>query len=363
MPIVSIIFLSLSVSQLLVLGLYIVLYHRHSALGRISACLVLTLVSGLIGEALNSVVSSQSPTFLIFFTMGLNRVGNVSMFLTWLLSLKLFDDNFSIRDVHSGLWLLAGTSLLMRSIGSYYAHYEIELATFLYLITWGYSQLVLLGFSLASIYVAVNGYRADLVIERRYERVIFVVCTSALLLLMAGNRGIWVVVGITEGSFSPVPLPPVFYSVYAYFVTVALFLWKFRAVQLSAVRSPANISTDEKKVEQLIKEKQLGTEIKAAMEQEKLYREPSLTVPALAMLLHSQEYLVRRAINRHLGYRNFSEFLSHYRIQETAKLLTESDEPITKIALTVGYTSLSSFYTAFKSIHGMTPKQYRAQQH
>jgi len=75
----------------------------------------------------------------------------------------------------------------------------------------------------------------------------------------------------------------------------------------------------------------------------------------------SQEYLVRRAINNHMGYRNFSEFLNHYRINETIQLLSETDDPITSIGMDVGYTSLSSFYKAFKTTHGVTPKQYRAQ--
>jgi len=96
------------------------------------------------------------------------------------------------------------------------------------------------------------------------------------------------------------------------------------------------------------------------MEEEKLYRISSLTVLGLAKRVASQEYLVRRAINNRLGYRNFSEFLNLYRIRETTQLLKDTDEPITNIGLDVGYTSLSSFYTAFKSMHDVTPKQYRA---
>lgn len=359
MPTTSFVFLSLAVSQLLVLGLYIILYHRRSSLGLISACLVITLVSSLIGEGLNSIVHSGNPTLLIFATMGFNRIGNIAMFLTCLLSLKLFDDNFAIRKVHPGIWILAVTSLVTRSIGSYYAHYEIELSAFTYLLTWGYSQLVLLGFSIASIYVAVKGYRTDLVVERRHERVIFVICAAFLLLMMAGNRGVWVYIGISEGTFQPVPLPQVVYSVYAYFATVALFLWKFRAVQLSAIKSPARIQPDDTDEELHRQEHGLSTQIQAAMEEEKLYREPSLTVPTLAERLTSQEYLVRRSINNHMGYRNFSTFLNHYRIAEAEQLLTATKESITNIGFNVGYMSLSSFFTAFRSVHGVTPKQYR----
>jgi AraC-like DNA-binding protein len=293
--------------------------------------------------------------------MTLNRVGNVSMFLVWLLSLKLFDDNFKIRRVHPGIWVLAITSLIMRSIGSYYANYAIELGAFAYFITWVYSQFVLLGFSLTAVYVAVKGFRSDLVIERRYERVIFVICVAILLLLMAGNRGAWVINAIAEGTFSAAPLPPVLYSIYAYFVTVALFFWKFRVVDLLVFRSSARSAPDKVDDEQFSRERKLSAQIKGVMEKEKLYHESSLTVPVLAAHVASQEYLVRRAINNHMGYRNFSEFLNHYRINETIQLLSETDDPITSIGMDVGYTSLSSFYKAFKTTHGVTPKQYRAQ--
>lgn len=360
MPTTYSIFLSLAVSNLLVLGVYILLYHRRSILSLFSACLVFTLICGLIGEGLNFVINSEDPTLLIYATMALNRLGNISMFLIWLLALKLFDDSFMLQKVHVAIWVLAVTSLIMRSIGSYYAHYATELSIFAYLATWGYSQLVLLGFSLAAIYVAIKGFGSDLIVERRHERVIFVICAASLLLLMAGNRGVWVFTTISEGVFlAAVPLPSVLYSIYAYFFTVALFLWSFRIVNLSVIHSPARAAPANE--EQTARERELGIQIKAVMEEEKLYRESSLTVLALAEYVASQEYLVRRAINNHMGYRNFSEFLNHYRISETAQLLVDTKEPITKIGLNVGYTSLSSFYKAFKTINDATPKEYRAQ--
>ncbi len=362
MSVYYLVFLTLAVSQLLLLGLYILLHHRHSALGVLSGCLALTLVAGLLGEALNVLVSADNPTLLIYMTMALNRIGNVSMLLTWLLALKLFDDNFDLRRVHLGVWLLISTALIARSIGSYYANYEVDIGFVGGVLTWGYSQTVLLGFSLASIYVAIKGYRSDLVIERRHERVIFVICAAILLLLMAGNRGIWVITALTGGTlFSATPIPAVVYSIYAYFVSLALFLWKFRVIDLSDKKIRTRAEVDPLSMEKLEQEKELSNRVKQAMEQEKLYHEPSLTVAALATHVGSQEYLVRRAINKHMGYRNFSDFLNHYRISETSLLLTSSDEPISNIGLDVGYTSLSSFYKAFKTRYAMTPRQYRAQ--
>ena len=107
-------------------------------------------------------------------------------------------------------------------------------------------------------------------------------------------------------------------------------------------------------------DRELMGKITHAMEEEKLYHLSNLTVARLAENVESQEYLVRRAINSHMGFRNFSEFLNHYRIGETSRLLTETTQPISAVGFDVGYTSLSSFYKAFKARYEMTPKQFRA---
>jgi AraC-like DNA-binding protein len=76
-----------------------------------------------------------------------------------------------------------------------------------------------------------------------------------------------------------------------------------------------------------------------------------------------QEYRLRRLINQSLHYRNFNQFLNHYRIEEAARRLLDPAEehiPISSIALDVGYASLSSFNKAFKDTHGVTPSTWRA---
>ncbi len=361
MPALSIVFLALAVSHLLLLGIYIAIYHRNSVLGVLVGCLILSLVAGLLGEELNTVVRPSSGTFAIYLTMAFNRIGNLSVLLTWLIALKLFDDDSEIRQIHSSVWILAITALIGRSIGSYYANYGIEFGTLFNLVTWGYSQAVLFGFSLASIYIAVKGYRSDLVLERRKERVIFVLCVAVLLILMAGNRGVWVLTTLAgESIFRGPPLPEIAYSIYAYFVTVALILWKFRVANLSTKEGKAKQTANPNAQQPNELDQELMTSIRAAMEDEKLYHQSNLTVARLAEHVASQEYLVRRAINNHMGYRNFSDFLNHYRIDETSRLLAETNEPISNVGFDVGYTSLSSFYKAFKAKHAITPKKYRA---
>jgi AraC-like DNA-binding protein len=102
--------------------------------------------------------------------------------------------------------------------------------------------------------------------------------------------------------------------------------------------------------------------IRHAMEAERLYADPGLTIGRLASHLGQQEYRLRRLINRKLGYRNFNHCLNHYRIAEVAhRLCTCEDEalPIAAIARSAGFASLTSFNKAFREIHGVTPSKFR----
>lgn len=94
------------------------------------------------------------------------------------------------------------------------------------------------------------------------------------------------------------------------------------------------------------------------------YRETGLTITALASKLGYPEHQLRRLINRHLGYRNFSAFLNGYRIDEAKAKLGDPEfarTPVLTIALGLGYGSLGPFNRAFKEYAGMTPSEYREQ--
>jgi len=92
------------------------------------------------------------------------------------------------------------------------------------------------------------------------------------------------------------------------------------------------------------------------------YRETGLTIPMLAAKLDYPEHQLRRLINGHLGYRNFSAFLNSYRIDEAKAKLSDPEGarlPVLTIALDLGYASLGPFNRAFKLLTGMTPTEFR----
>lgn len=53
-------------------------------------------------------------------------------------------------------------------------------------------------------------------------------------------------------------------------------------------------------------------------------------------------------------------FINEYRIQKACQLLTETELPISQIALSAGFDNFSYFIRKFQEYKGVTPKKYRA---
>ena len=56
---------------------------------------------------------------------------------------------------------------------------------------------------------------------------------------------------------------------------------------------------------------------------------------------------------------SFTEVLLSARMRRAAKLLTESDLPVSAISKQVGYTKHSNFTPAFRAWSGLTPARFR----
>ncbi|WDE12427.1 helix-turn-helix domain-containing protein [Thalassomonas haliotis] len=93
-----------------------------------------------------------------------------------------------------------------------------------------------------------------------------------------------------------------------------------------------------------------------------LYMQSQLTIKALANELATPEHQLRKLINQHLGFRNFSDFLNSYRLVEACSQLEDIRhirKPILTLALELGYGSVATFNRAFKAKTGRSPKEYR----
>jgi AraC-like DNA-binding protein len=100
--------------------------------------------------------------------------------------------------------------------------------------------------------------------------------------------------------------------------------------------------------------------IKQAMEENKLYLNPTLTLADLAQHVSLPPKFVSFIINSHFG-KSFNSFVNEYRVDEFKnKLSAEPNKRFTilGLALDSGFNSQASFYRTFREVTGVSPKEY-----
>ncbi len=96
------------------------------------------------------------------------------------------------------------------------------------------------------------------------------------------------------------------------------------------------------------------------LENDRIYRDPELTLGKLATVMGTNTTYLSAIINSHFAT-NFKSLVHKYRIDEARQLLVSGDfdyYSIDGIAREVGYRSRSVFYQAFKQVTGVTPSVY-----
>lgn len=102
--------------------------------------------------------------------------------------------------------------------------------------------------------------------------------------------------------------------------------------------------------------------LQRAMTVDCLYRDPELSLAALAQRLGLPEHRLRELIHRELGYRNFPAFVNEHRLREVEGKLADRSfdrRPILTLALEAGFGSIGPFNRAFRERHGVTPTVFR----
>jgi AraC-like DNA-binding protein len=126
------------------------------------------------------------------------------------------------------------------------------------------------------------------------------------------------------------------------FAALAAVTWQL-AEQPSPVVVPAGRSPELRRALQLTEER-LGGQIRFA----DLADEVGLAPRSLARRFEDETGMTWRAVLRRM------------RVLRAIEELAAGDTPVTKIAFTVGYTSLSAFNAAFRQLTGRAPTEYRA---
>ena len=290
----------------------------------------------------------------------------------WILAQTMFREDFRPGPLH---WTAAGALTavtLAADLGRFRLGLlggEPAIAQALLLAGRGAS----LALVLAAGYTALGGWRVDLVESRRLARGIFVAIVVAIFATLTASDFIFGPAGATAAWLA-----------LGHSVLVAVTFALLQAVARGSVDELVSEAAPPTGLAVLSAEQAIATvarvpitrsraitaalanRVVAEMEAQALWGREGLGIGELAAALNTQEYLLRRAINQHLGYRNFNDFLHEYRLREAARrLASPADDalPVLTIAFDCGYGSIGPFNRAFKARFGVTPTQYRNQRH
>ncbi len=100
-------------------------------------------------------------------------------------------------------------------------------------------------------------------------------------------------------------------------------------------------------------------QLQKLMEKDRIYTNENINLSEVAEILKLSPHQLSELINSKLK-KGFSRYIREYRINEAKKqLIEEPKASVLSIGLSVGFTSQSNFYNAFKEITGTAPGQFR----
>ncbi|HEY8569272.1 helix-turn-helix domain-containing protein [Microbulbifer sp.] len=243
---------------------------------------------------------------------------------------------------------------------------QLHIHTVFYLL----AQPFKLGLIGAGLVTLLRQLQYDLVAERRLLRIALLIAIGSYM----------VIVVCAEFLFSYFPVPSGIAALHALMASVLAFsacLWLLALSPNALDESlPPRSATDQGETGNLQDTAPTTPEPLDEHQRELLlrlqrhmdsggYRKTGLTIRELSETLDAREHVLRALINKHLGFRNFNEYLNQYRIDEASRRLAAPEEahlPVLTIALDIGYRSLSPFNAAFKRRHEKTPTEFRREQ-
>lgn len=273
--------------------------------------------------------------------------------MAWLFGLSQFDDKFRISWVHMAVVALK----FITGAGAYFRWRTSGAAFGTDIVGWS-GGAVMVGIIGHLIYTAWRGRTDDLVESRRSFRTIFVVMVIVISVGILVAEAFLMEMGINSYLL-------LLQS--SSFLAVAIFLnWRISARDgtdlffATAPRGDHQLPSDS--TETLADQHDLDVIMR--LEAAGYVLEQGLTIARMAEEAGMPEHRLRRLINQHLGYRNFSDYLNHHRIaaaQERLASVEDRNLPVLTIAMDLGYGSLGPFNRAFKERTGQTPTEFRRQ--
>lgn len=84
----------------------------------------------------------------------------------------------------------------------------------------------------------------------------------------------------------------------------------------------------------------------------------NITLKEMAVHLGYEEHYLSRRFHKNFPF-NFKDYVNQLRVNQAKILLEQTEQSVTDIAYNCGFTSVRNFNRAFKSVSGVTPRDYR----
>ncbi|MEW6999790.1 helix-turn-helix domain-containing protein [Colwelliaceae bacterium BS250] len=332
----------LTVGQLSLLGIYVLS----------KSCNLKSVLATVFAVCLCSYILLTTPIadehygllrgILLFFT-------EISPYIMWCFALSLVKDDFHPKNWPTFIKVLLALTLLwflyffgyLQGVGVFHqVNHAIQLMPLLHII-----------------FISIKNLADDLVNTRRNIRMILVVSICLYFCFILA----------LELGDSSLRDSPIFSLMNAFLalLSTSVFSWfyykyTFKDEGLDLIKE-TNIKQTSSILDIPIVYKDVHQKLCQTM-QDGFYMETQLTIKELSQKLLTPEHQLRELINRHLGFRNFSDYLNSYRLPAACAQLADATnirKPILTIALELGYGSIATFNRAFKAKMGATPKEYR----
>ncbi|MCE9499409.1 MAG: helix-turn-helix domain-containing protein [Leptospira sp.] len=266
--------------------------------------------------------------------------------LFYLFASSLFSDEFELKAWHGIAFILINLSTYYIIFLSNFRH-ETSASSEILVNLPQFLSLGFILFTLASIY---KDRKIDLLEKRREFRILFVWVTGFYAIIVVLFE-----VALKKADYSA---GLDFFNSFSIFLIVFFMTYSLFDLK-NNIFFNRQIELEDEPIDQ-----KLLIRLNSILDHEKIFLEESLTITELSKKLLQPEKKVRKLINKGLGYRNFNEFLNHYRICEASKILSDplnNETPVLRVAMDMGYGSLAPFNKAFKEINGLTPSEFRRQ--
>ena len=220
------------------------------------------------------------------------------------------------------------------------------------------SVIVFLGYLIASIYeFRKSGKTSSIKAISKEGQQTLVRWINALLISMTVFAIAWTATVAAPYLFD-VPFDEHYYPIE---IGLVLFIYwiamsgyhRTKLIYLRASKSPVNPVVD------LDSERHLAA-LRSAMEIDKLYLDPELNLSRVSEHTGIQPKTISSILNQY-RQTSFSDFVNHYRVKEVQRRMIDPSNQhltISGMALESGFNSQATFQRAFKTVTGITPREY-----